>query len=67
MKNAVKNYKTGERIGEIELTESQFSDYLALAHQPQGTLRLGDPAAFPYYELDAEYQHLSSDTIFYLD
>ena len=62
----VRNYATGNRIGEVKLTAEQFARYESLAQQPKGIARLG---ALPHdlYNLDAEHQDAHEDTTVYLD
>lgn len=64
-KYTVTRYRDGEAVGTIDLTPEQFARYEALAQQPEGLIRIGDKAAFEFYNLDDEYQDMSpNETVF---
>ena len=62
----VRRYHDAEAIGTAELTDEQFRQYMGMAQQPEGLLRLGSlPHA--WYELHPDYQAEGEDTTIYLD
>ena len=58
-------YQDGHEIGVAVLTADQFSRYMAMSDQPQGTVRLGS-LPHDYYDLDPEYQDTHEDTTVFL-
>lgn len=59
-------YADAVAIGESELTDEQYADYVAMSDRDTGAIRLG---ALPhgYYDLDDDYQDTAEDTTVYIE
>lgn len=61
MTYTITSYKTGEIIGQSELTVDQSQHLESMLQMPEGIIRLG-AVPHDYYDLDAEYQDTHEDT-----
>ncbi len=60
-------YSDGVPVGSIHLSPKQFAYYEAIAQQPEGLIRIGDKTAFPFYDLDEEFQNMGPDETVFLE
>lgn len=59
----VNDYKTGEILGKIELSDEQVAKYEANAQQPQGIIRAGDVMS----AADLDRLNVKADQTIWLD
>lgn len=59
----IREYATGEAIGEISLTDEQFARYESRAQQPEGLIALADLPG----KIDDLSTTMSGETTVYLD